>query len=236
MQEIQKIVNAKVQSMVEDGSIQKVVEQGVEKAIEKALNDQFRVYGGISKQLDEALKNGLQINIKDLPFETYNQQMLAAIKQRLGSMFHGAATERFRDEMDKLLAPAPKEMSVKALVEAIVALWKSDEAWGNDDFDAEASVELESHSYGGYTLEMWKERDSRYGGANRPDVQLYITGGGDQEEGMTIRINHKHRYNPTCFSSAEALVFKLYAAGTVITGLSEFDVFECDLTLKEDDY
>ena len=136
--------------------------------------------------------------------------------------------------MDKVLAPAPAEMPIRELVETVVNTWKTDEPWDADDLDDEATVELEEPTYprGGYSLKMWKKKggDSRFTlRSNSEDIHLYLIDG-------KIQINHRQRYNPTCFDEAEALIFKLYAAGTVITGLSDFDPEDCDLTLKEGDY
>jgi len=224
MQTIQQIVNDKVQSMIEDGSIKSVIETGVQKAIEYAISEQFGSYGSVTKSLNEAVKTGLMINTRDLPFETYNQQMLVAVKGKLGAMFQGAASEKFMAEIEKTLAPAPAQISVKDLVETIVKIWREDE-FDIENLDYFAAVELKEATYrhGGPTLYMWKNKDSN----PKPDLRLYINDG-------SIRINHAHQYNPTCFDEHEAFIFKLYAAGTKITGLEEFNPDECDLELKED--
>ncbi len=233
MQEIQDLVNAKVASMASDGSIEKAVNDGVEKAITSALKSQFESWGNLTKQIEEALKTGLQINLGKLDFETYNEQMLVAIKIKLGNMFAGAASEKFLSEIDELLKPVAKEVTIKDFVEKIVSFWKTDEPWDADDLDVEATVEIEvNHTHTtSHTLKMWKQKNSRSSFSshreNSPDVQLFIIDG-------KIRISHKHTYNPYTFSEHEAYIFKLYGAGSVITGLDEFDIDDCDLTLKEE--
>lgn len=233
MQVIQDLVNKKVLEMVNDGTIQKSIESGVQKAITSAIDSQFQSYGNITKQIDDVLKNGLQINIKDLPFETYNEQMLVAVKAKLGNMFHGLAAEKFLSEIDKTLAPVPKEISIKELVETIVKEWKTEEPWDADNLDQYATVEIEKFDYSrnSQTLKMWKQKESASSfssRANSADLELFIIDG-------VIRINHKQHYNPTCFQEHEAFIFKLYAAGTLITGIKDFDADDCDLTLKEID-
>lgn len=231
MEQIQKIVNDKVQAMVDDGSIQNKIEVGIEAAIESAISQQFQSYGGITKQIEDALKDGLKINIKDLPFESYNEQMLVAVKARLGVLFQGAASERFMAEMDKLLATPPKEMHIREFVETIVGMWKEDIYYDSDGYDEYATVEVETeleHGLSGVTLKMWKKKMGAYS-SNQADIHLYIIDG-------AIRISHRQSYNTTCFESSEAFIFKLYAAGTIITGIEDFDPDDCDLTLKENEY
>jgi hypothetical protein len=232
METIQKVVADKVKSMVGDGIIQKAIEDGVSAAITKAISNQFQSYGAITKLIEKAIEDGLKINLNDVPFETYNEQMLVAVKSKLGTMFQGAAADKFMAEMDKILAPAPSEMPIKEFVETVAGFWKSDEPWDADDLDEEATVDIEKNEYGSVSLNMWKQKENSSGFSTRPnsaDLQLYIIKG-------KIRINHRQEYNPICFHEHEAFVFKLYAAGTILTGIDSFNADDCDLALKETDY
>ena len=232
MKDLQKIINNKVQEMIDDNSIQKAVEDGVQNAIHKAISNQFESYGSVTRALEKAIEEGLKINTKDIPFESYNEQMLVAVKAKMGAMFQSQASEKFMSEIDKVLAPAPPTMSINELVEAIVQIWKTDEPWDADHLDEFATVELSDidrrWDIETCTLRMWKQTDDRphLGSRSAADIQLYISGG-------NIRISHRAAYNPTAFSEEDALIFKLYSAGTVITDLDDFDPEDCDLTLKE---
>ena len=234
MQQIQEIVNLKVQAMIDENIIQKTIEDNVEKAISEAISNQFRSYGSITKQIEEAIEQGLNINVKNMPFEVYNQQMLVAVKTQLGNLFASEASDKFLSEINKTLAPAPTEMSIKELVESIAKFWKTDEPWDASDLDDYATVEISERDRGenNYTLKMWKQKESGSSYSSRtnlPEIQLFILSG-------KIRISHNQSYNPTCFHEHEALIFKLYSAGTVITGIDDFDEDDCDLTLKESEY
>lgn len=236
MKELQDIVNARVAEMIADGPVKEKIESGVQKAIDKAIEAQFETWGNVTKQLEKAMQEGLQINVGELPFETYNQQMLVAVKARLGNLFQGQASEQFMQQLDKMLEPAPSEMPLTTFVETVAAFWKTEEPWDADELDEYATVELDSKDSSTMdcrTLKMWKQKEhqSYLSGShqNQPDLQIYLIDG-------KIRISHGQSYNPTCFSEHEAFVFKLYAAGTVLNGLDEFDPDECELILKETDY
>ena len=235
MKELQEIVNNKVKSMAEDGTIQGKIEASLQGAIEKAIGSQFETWGNVTKQIEESLKDGLKINVNDIPFDSYNEQMLVMVKTKLGQMFKGAAADRFLAEMDKILAPAPAEISINDFVEQIAGFWKTDDPFYADELDDCATVEIESNdrTVSSFSLSMWKKKESSSYGSSRSnsaDIQLYINKDGQ------IRINHRHNYNPTCFHDHEAYVFKLYAAGTLLTGLDSFDPDECELTLKDSEY
>ncbi len=229
MEAIQQIVNDQVQAMIDSGAIQKSIETNIEQSINSAIESQFRSYGNLTEQISDGFKEGLKINFADIPFEAYNQQMLVAVKTKLGNLFAAEASEKFMSEMDKLLAPAPPEISIKDLVEKIVEFWKTDDS---DEIDEYAKVEFEEWEYSSrgedFNLKMWKKEESRYG-SNRPELHLFINKDG-------IRINHDHKYNPTCFSEHDAFIFKLYSAGTKIIDLDSFDPDDCNLTLKGYEY
>jgi hypothetical protein len=231
LKSIEEIVNARVATMVSDGSIEESINKGVEKAIGSAIKSQFESYGNITEQIKKSIDGGLKVNTSVIPFESYNKQMMVLIKERLGNMFKGLAAEKFMEEVEKILDPAPKEIKIEDFVETIAKFWKTDEPWDADDLDDYATVEIETNDYGGISLNMWKQKESSgYSSrSNSADLQLYINKG-------ELRINHSHSFNPTCFSEHEAYVFKLYAAGTIITGIEGFDPDECELTLKEESY
>lgn len=231
MQELQEIVNAKVAKLVTEGTIQESIEKGIQNAIESAIDSQFHNYGNITKQLEKGIEEGLKINTSDLPFESYNEQMLVAVKTKIGGMFASEASSKFMAELDKTLAPAPKELSINELVNVITTEWKSDDPWNDDNVDEYATVELEQHKWGStcHSLKMWKQRNSSSFSTTSADIEIYISDG-------KIRISHHQRYNPTCFDSAEAFIFKAYAAGTTITGIEDFNEDDCELCLKEFDH
>lgn len=236
MKTIQSVIDAKVSEMISGGVIEETIQKSVEKAITRALENQFEYYGSITRLLEESIKEGLQINTKDIPFDTYNAQMLAAIKIKLGNMFHGQAYEHFLSQIDVMLKPVPKEISIEDFLEKIASMWKTDEPWNADDLDDYMTVEIEKYDrswvgdspHGSWTIKCWKQKERGYS-SRSADLNLYVSGG-------KIRISHNQHYNPTCFNDEDAFVFKLYAAGTIITGIADCDPDDLDLCLKEDKY
>lgn len=230
MRELQELVNKKVESMVNDGTVQAIIESGVEKAIVKAIEGQFDTWGAISKAMKEALENGLKIDLNELPFETYNQQMAAAVHQRANKFFADEGLRRLQEELDKVFEPAPQEMAIHEFVEKIVEFWKVDNPCEAEDVDECATVRIEKDSKKYFSIKMWKQLKSSYlSGENSPCIHVFVLNG-------KIGINHRHRYNPTCFNQVDEFIFRLYAAGTKITGIEDFDEYDCDLRLHDWDY
>lgn len=233
MKAFQEAVNKKIESMIVDGSIEKKIQEEAEKAISNAIKDQFSYSGQINTQIREAVKQGLNINLAEIDFETYNQQMLVAINTQLGNLFHGQAYEHFKSQIEGTLKPAPKEMSMGALLEKIASIWRTDDPFYDDDMDSEMSVEIvqgERSMSDSWNVKIWKQKETSglYSSSrtNSPDIEVYI----DDDR---IRINHRMYYNPTTFNEAATLIFKLYAAGTKITGIEECNPDMLELYLKE---
>lgn len=229
MDAIRDAVSSKIQSMIDDGSLQKKIEDGVEKAINHAIDEQFQKYGPIVRDLEQQLKEKLQLDFSALPFDTYNKQMAVALKQRFGQFFHAEAAARFFAEIDEVLAPAPAEVDINDFVETIVGFWKSDDPFYYDQLDDNATVEISDRGRHSKTLKMWKKKEAGgyHTSRNSADIELFIMNN-------KITVSHNQRFNPTCLSQETAYIFKLYAAGTLITGIDEFDENNCNLELKED--
>lgn len=231
MDTIQTIVNEKVQELIASGAIEKHIQEGVESAINTAIKKQFESYGNVTKQIEKVIENGLKIDPSDIPFQSYNEQMLVAIKTKLGNMFAGAASERFLSEIDNLLDPAPAEMSIHDLINQICGLWREEGHSNKDDWHDDASITLRQgdgclHNSFGLNLETGGS------GYDSRKIHLFLS---DRKKGdHTIRISHRFEYNPTCFNEEEALIFKLYAAGTIITSVADYDEDKIDSSIRND--
>ena len=112
-------------------------------------------------------------------------------------------------------------------------MWKTDEPWDADDLDEYMTVEIEewkhsSNDKSDLDIKLWKKKEENFG-RNSADVALFLLEN-------KLRISRKNRFNPTCFDEVEAYILKLYAAGTVITGIADCDPDDLDLCLKDSEY
>ncbi|MFT6586052.1 MAG: hypothetical protein ACJAUY_000633 [Cognaticolwellia sp.] len=232
MKELQEIMNAKVLEMANAGTIQKSIEDKVEAAIQSAINDQFKSYGDVTKQIGELLTKKLKIDAKNFDIPTYNEVLSKAVNQKVNEFFETKAASRMMQTMDKLFAPLPEEMTLKTFVETICNHWKTDEPWDADDIDDYATVEFEKSDYSGYNLKMWKQKESSglYSSSrtNSEDIHLYISEKGE------IRL--RHTWNPTILRDEDSFIVKAYASSVTLTDLTDFDSDDCDLTLKDSEY
>lgn len=223
MKDIQEAVNAKVAEMVNGGAIQKKIEECIQSSIESAIESQFRSYGDVTKQIEDVFKSGFKIDSNKIEFDTYNQVMLGAIKAKLNNYFAEESSSKFMKQLDEMFQPAPESMDIKDFVEQIVSLWKGENE-SYYDWSDYAKVELSEndHPISGRNLQMSIDSTS-YRSSKKKEISLYI--GEDGE----IRLSHKMNYNPTALFGDDAFIFRLYSAGTKLTGLDNFDEDDCDL-------
>ncbi|RVU32678.1 hypothetical protein [Neptunomonas marina] len=218
--DIKAIVDAQVSEMIKSGALQKSISDQVENTINLAVSEVFSRHGEFHKSLETVLKEIVRIDPNDFSIPEYNQQMLVGVREKLGNLFAGQAAEKFNAEIDALLAPAPKEISLHELVSNVCELWRDFESYEKDDWLDEVDIDFEENDgclRGSYNLKM------RAGSEDK--VELYISG-------HTIRISHRFEYNPTAaFNAVDSYIFKLYAAGTVITDIDAFYIDRVDASL-----
>ncbi|QIW88983.1 hypothetical protein phiV208_50 [Vibrio phage phiV208] len=223
MKDIQEIVNNKVQEMIEGGLIQKRIEDAIQNSIESAIESQFRSYGDITRQIEEAFKEGFKIDKSKIDFDCYNQVMLSAVKGKLNQYFAEESSSKFMKQLDEIFSPAPKEMDIKDFVEQIISEWKScNETYYDWEDYAEVNLKENNYPLRGYSLEMCV-KETGYRSSKEKELSLYIGEDGD------IRLSHKMQYNPTTLFGDDAIVFRLYSSGTKLVNLDSFDPDDCDL-------
>lgn len=223
MQDINEVVKAKLNEIQQNGVIEKLIGDNVEKAVSKAVEEAFGSYGAITKAISAAIKDGFQLDSSQLDFGSYNAVMLAAIKQKAFSAFSNDARSKFMQDIERVLEPAPASISVHDFVTRIAEIWRDQD---DEDYDQYASVvckpafDSPALSKDGSKNLMIRNKKSSGGymsSSNRnAQIDLFIS---DE----VIRISHRMIFNPTCLDEVEGYIFKLYAAGTKITGIQDYD-------------
>tara|TARA_Y100001001_G_scaffold59284_2_gene56150 strand:- start:16924 stop:17625 length:702 start_codon:yes stop_codon:yes gene_type:complete len=230
MKEINEIVNNHISSLQSEGILQKAIEEGVGKAVMKAIEEQFNSWGGITKQLEAIFKEKLLIDASNLDLPTYNHVMGQAVKMRIEKHLTEEAGARMMASIEELLTPMPAEIKTHDFIEKICEYWKSDDPCScYDDLDEYATVEVTENDgvlRDSYNLKIWKQRkeDSYLRSRDRsPDVHLYIIEG-------EIRLSHT--FNPTRLREEESVIVKAYTAGTKLIDIDEYDPDDYEYELK----
>ncbi len=226
MKTIQDAVNNKLVEMSDSGEIDKIIGDSVEAAVKRSIKSLFENYGELGKQIKEGMEKGLRFNTDNLDFLTYNQQMSVAVNNKLKNIFNQEVADKYMAEIDKVLEPAPKEVSIYEVIETIIGFWREDDDITNG-YDTHATIELEESSSGNYFIVLISPNGDKHSGDS---LHLFI----HREDG--IKISHNMAFNPTCLHPADSYIFRLFAGGTKITGLKEFDEDDIDTSISRYDY
>lgn len=217
MKELNDLVQNKLNEMAQSGAIEKLVSVQVEKLVADALNDTFRSYSPLSKKLKESLESGLDVDFKDIDYPSYSAIMLGAVQGHIDKYFSKQMHKDLHEQIETILSVPPKVIVLGEIADNIVKLIRND-LDEEDNYLSSIEFELDDKRWG-RSLKVTLDNN----GIKKEVCNLYL---GSQAE-ATIRINHRHKFNPTCVndleSSISAYAFKLYAAKTVITGIDNFD-------------
>lgn len=234
MKEINEIVNNHIKNMQSEGLLQKAIEEGVQKAVMKAIDEQFNSWGGITKQLEGIFKESLKVDPKALDLQTYNSVMKDAIHLRMKKHLEEEAATKMLESLEKLFMPMPAEMKTDEFIKMICEYWKSDDPCSCfDDMDEYATVEVkfgeESYNRDSCHLKIWKKKEtSSYSSrSSSPDVDIYIING-------VVRL--KHEFNPTHLHEEEGVIVKAYAAGTKLIDIADYDPDDYEYELRGEYY
>lgn len=232
MKELQQIVSDKVNEMVLSGVVEKAIEDAVEKCVTKVLEDQFRSYGELSKQMEQVIQDKLRIATDSISIPSYEDQMTKVMNNTLNKFITSESMIRFEKMAAEKFGTLPKEMPVTDFINKIVEYWRSgDECYKEDMCEsAEVSIEQSEYGKGSFSLKVDSGKvSSRYSSISRvsEEVHLYVSDG-------KIRCNHS--FDPYKTRDVESFIYRCYAQGVILTGLADFDESNCNLTIKENEW
>lgn len=200
------------------------IEQKVEGMFDEIINDLFRSYGDIAKQIKETLKETIKLDLNTVNLEEYNAVILAGLKKRINEVYQNDAQKHCFDLLEKQLEPAPESIDIHEFLTNIGNFIREEhqddfEQYGNDD-SLEITIEdyIHNDSPDSYSIKIdMPESRTRLGKI----LHLFILEG-------HICISHRMVFNPTFLRDVDGYVFKLYAGKTKITGVSEYDEYKID--------
>lgn len=113
---LEEVVQKKMASMIEDGSIEKKIEEQLEKTINKSIEDIFCSYGDFTKKLKEELQKVVCIN-DDLGLPGYGDLVTKIVRIQLGAHMEKQVADHVAGYIDTLLANYPAEITISELAD-----------------------------------------------------------------------------------------------------------------------
>jgi len=120
MKQLEEAIVAAYQKLAAEGKIEAIIEKALEQTIERTITDTLRSYSDFGKALEEKVQSELNVDLRKLSFQSYNDVVLKIVSEKL----NGLADETMKRQMDeflgKLLEEPPETIKLSELMEDLV--------------------------------------------------------------------------------------------------------------------
>ena len=232
MQELNDLFKKAVEEYTSSREIEERIKAQVKKTFDDLIDSAFS-YGDIKDKIKAVIKENVRIDPSQVDLGTYNVMLEDALKRKLLEFKENESAKRFADTLDKMFGTPPKQIDIHDFVNTVIEKKKED-CYDIEDYREHAKVETKSDFEGTYktfdiTIEF--EKESRYPSGDK--VSLHLTCFNSDK--WKIGISHKQHVNPTAMYDIEAYIFQLYAAGTEILDVEEFNEHALETRLRDYD-
>lgn len=153
---LDKIVQKKVASMMEDGTIEKKIEAELEKTINKSIEDIFCSYGDFTKSLKDQIQKVVCIN-DDLGLPGYGELVTKIVRTQLNAHMEKQVADHVAGYIDKLLAKYPSEIKISELCEQFKEYVSEDSCSESNEITFTITESKEADGY--FDIYMDEERN-----------------------------------------------------------------------------
>lgn len=166
--DIAKIAQEKIELMVQEGAIEKMVETNIRKSVESIVNDMFRSYGDWSKKIEEALKQKLEINLDNLDIKSYNAMVVSTIEGCLTDTIAKDSLELVKSKVTAILGiPVQKEWKLSDICKLY---WQ-------EVYNKESKIlhlKISESEYGSRHIYIGYKDTGRYTNSETTEIRIHV--------------------------------------------------------------
>lgn len=219
MKELQQIVNEQINTMITNGSIEKMIATKLNETIKECVNDAMRSYGDFGKTIKAKIEDAINADLNNVTIPEYNTLIAQLVLESYTEAMNEQGKAHMKELLDTHLAPVPKEITAQQLLNEIQKHWENSI---REDGGDEIEIEWGESSSAVYMKAKnpcceWNALKVTFYNHGEPDKDIYHIG----------YINEDDKTISGCISGATyalglaGYLYKLYCAGTKITGLSK---------------
>jgi hypothetical protein len=120
MKELKQLVSEAFDRIVASGAIEQAIEKKLTDTITSAIDEQLRSYSDFGKDVKEQVAKAIGVDLSLAGLPTYGHLVTEIIRRQVEAQMHGEFAARLEKDIAALLAPAPAEISLEALVEEFI--------------------------------------------------------------------------------------------------------------------
>jgi len=214
--ELEKVVQEEFNKIVENGTVQKIIADNLEKTIKDIISNSVRSYSDFGKSLEAVVSKALDVDMSRLQLLEYNTIVTTIIREELDKSLYDNVREPIIDSIREITGVLEKKEY--KLSEVIDLFIKDQQEEEDRSYSGEITLDVEYSSYGYKHINFDKDPDrSRYNCAYQIDVdskgQIYSFKAGKYiptTSSSDLRKESRHG------SSFDTFIFKLWANKCVL--------------------
>jgi len=217
MKELNQIVTTKLSTMIDNGSIEKMIEDQLEKLMQSTIESMMESYSDFGRTLTKAVENSIGTSLNYVTFPEYNHFVAQLVQEKYGQALDKHAATLLEKLLEKELNPVPEALNAQKMLDEI------QNCWGEAAQENGGEINLE-----------WEERDTAiYMTVKHPEfdfesikISLYNHGEKDGQYHIGYINQDDKRISGSISGATRAMglagyFYKLYCRQTKISGLQD---------------
>ncbi|MBV1842222.1 hypothetical protein [Photobacterium ganghwense] len=119
MKELNEIVTTKLTAMIDDGSIEKMIEERLESLMQDTIKSAMQSYSGFGKSLTKTIEDSIGISLNQVSFPEYNHFVAQLVQEKYGQALDQHAAPLLEQLLKDELSPVPAELHAKEVLKVI---------------------------------------------------------------------------------------------------------------------
>ena len=217
---IQQIADQKIREMHESGQVKKHLEDAVENAVLKAIDQAVNGYE-IKRELENAVKKGVSSVAAEIDFTAYNGFIAEKVKQLTEGVLIADVATKLQNQFDSLFIKKTQTIALSEVLDKYRD-WICESVDEAEKYDLERYYAvIEESDYGWLTFRMAKAKPERYGYKD-PD-ECYFT-----------FVIHRNKAETGVGRLSSVTIGNVdYSKGITFKNLSDFEVFILNLLYND---
>jgi hypothetical protein len=223
--DIKQAVNEQFNKLIEEGKLESIIQQKLEKLIDELLADSLRSYSDFGKKLSAKLKEALNVDFSRLNLVDYNHVVLSVVKESLDNRFEDSIKKPIADQISDYFGKLEKKEW--KLSEIIDEFKKETEFYDDED---EITLVVDKTRY--YSTHIYIDKE---GHKKKYDCEYQLSL--NTKTGVPYSFQ-AGKYNPhkgdlrssSLHGAFEKFLFRLYAQQATII----INEDECDIEINND--
>jgi len=226
MKELKNIVTDKVDEMVSDGSLEKIISDKLEETVKSSVDSAMRSYSDFGKVIEAKIKDALNGSVDAVKLPNYNKLISEIVQDQFMNVLNENSVGHLKELVERQIKPFTKSSKMSCLIQELRDGMNEVAAEaGTDSID----VQTEYHSDNAMFVTI-----------NHPEYDFQsvkVTFYNFRNEGWHIGYINEDNKKITgraknvasvCLSGITRILFQYYAMGTIFELDEEFEDFYYD--------